>query len=119
MLRPERAGSQYIRAEEMSSLLGRNWNAIMPHGYWRPPPRNARREKTLPGRHRKTYRLASLLHLTRRKWPHCPRHRDAGEIGARARMSTLSTLLRRRRAASVAEPLEAEVIRRHRLGQQR
>src|SRR5580700_6544749 len=114
MLRPERAGSQYIRAEEMSSLLGRNWNAIMPHGYWRPPPRDARGEKTLPGRHRKAYRLASLLHLARRKWPHCPRHRNPGKVGARARMPTLSTLLRRRRTAPTAESLKAKVVRRHR-----
>src|SRR5207244_8867275 len=66
-------------------------------------PISPRRKETLPGRHRKAYRLASLLHFPCRKWPHCSGHRNTGEAGTRSRVPTLSTLLRRRRAARIAE----------------
>src|SRR5487761_636347 len=58
-----------------------------------------------------------MLYLPRRKWSHRARCRDAGKVRSRPRSPVLSTFLRRRSAASNAEPARPQDRRRNRMGQ--
>src|SRR5882762_2096771 len=69
------------------------------HGHWESPNFSQGAEKTFSGRHRKTYGLASLLHLPRGERPYCARHRNVGENSACVGDAALSTHVRRHRAS--------------------
>ena len=88
----------------------------MPHGYWRPPPRNARGKKLSQGDIEKRTGLLRC-YISRVENGHTVPAIETLEKLARALDARCINSSTTAKSRLVAEPLEAEVIRRHRLGQ--
>src|ERR1700739_2094768 len=76
----------------------------------------AGKQESLARGYRETYGTVAMLHLPCRERSHSSGHRDFGEASTGVGSASLSTLLRRRRAAQAAEPAEKEDLGRHRMG---